>query len=141
MSVAGGIIARDTTTSWVKNTVNPKTVVIATNSMGSQYVQLLSKFSGGSANSDFNYSDPKFAIPQSVITQLNASPNVSLVDYRLVLNEHVSEIANFTLDQDTSNTFTVGGNRQGTSIVIGVNPSKLDGNWSVQGAFWVQTTL
>jgi len=138
VSVAGGIIARDTTTSWVQNTVDPKTIVIATNSMGNQYEQLLSKFSGGSANSDFNYSDPNLAIPQSVITQLSMLPLVSLIDSRLVLNEHVSEIDNFTVDPNnhsTSGTSSVGGHRQGDSIVIGVNVDKLDGTWSVAGHF------
>ena len=135
VSIAGGIIARDTTTSWVQNTINPNTVVIATNSMGNQYQQLITKFSGSSVNADFNYSDPNLAIPQSVITQLNASPSVSLVDSRLVLSEHVLEIDNFTVNPDTENTYAVGGNRQGTSIIIGVNPDTLDSTWSLESHF------
>jgi len=135
VSVAGGIIARDTTTSWVQNSINPNSVAIATMSMGTQYEQLLSKFTGSSAKADFNYSDPNFAIPQSVITQLSTSPNVVLVDSRLLLEEHVNEISNFTVDYATQNTYAVGGNRQGDSLVIGVNAPSLDGTWNIEGNF------
>ena len=72
--------------------------------MGNQYEQLLSTFSGGSVTSDFNYSDPKLAIPDSVITQLSALPNVSLVDSRLILNEHVQEVGNFSFGTTTADT-------------------------------------
>ena len=101
VSVAGGIIASGTTTSWVQQTTDKNTIAIATNSMGNQYELLLSKFSGASETGDFNYSDPKLAIPDSVITQLSALPNVSVVDTRLVLNEQVQEVGNFTFDGST----------------------------------------
>jgi ABC-type antimicrobial peptide transport system permease subunit len=135
VSVSGGVIARDTTSSWVQNTVDPNTVAIATNSMGHQYEQLLAKFSGASINADFNYSDPTLAIPQTVIDQVTALPSVSLVDTRLVLNEHVQEIGNFSFGENSDQTIFVGSNRQGYSIVIGVDPSKLVGNWNVKGQF------
>jgi apolipoprotein N-acyltransferase len=135
ISVAGGIIAKDTTTSWVQNTLNSNTIAIATNKMGTQYEQLLSKFSDGSINADFNYSESNLAIPQSVIAQLRASSNVALVDSRLVLSEHVLEINNFTVDQDTEAISAVGGNRQGNSIVVGVYPDTLDSTWSLKGDF------
>ena len=135
VSVAGGLITRDTTISWVQNSVNPNTVVIAASGLGNQYIQLLTKFSGAQINNNFNYSTSSLAIPQSVIAQLNSSPNVGLVDQRLVLDEHVSEVSNFTVDYDTQATLSVGSNRQGDSIVIGVNPSTLDGNWSLEGQF------
>ncbi len=135
VSVAGGIIARDTTTSWVQDTINPNTIAIATNGMGNQYEQLLSKFAGGKITGDFNYSDPNLAIPQTVIDQLTTLPSVSLVDTRLVVNEHVQEVYNFSFGTQSSETTLVGGNRQGDAIVIGVNPSKLAGNWSVKGQF------
>ena len=77
--------------------------------MGNQYKLLLSKFSGASETGVFNYSDPKLAIPETVIEQLSALPSVNLVDSRLVLNEQVQEIDNFTVDPDTMVTSTVGG--------------------------------
>ena len=133
VSVAGGIIASATSISWVQQTTNKNTVAIATNGMGNQYELLLSKFSGASATGVFNYSDSSLAIPESVIEQLSALPSVNVVDSRLVLNEEVHEIDNFTIDPDTMVTSTVGGNREGNSIIIGVNPDNLSGTWNVEG--------
>ena len=138
VSVAGGIIARDTTTSWVQNSIDKNALVIADNSMGNQYKLLLSKFSGTVETGNFNYSDKNLAIPQMVIKQLSALPSVSLVDSRLILKEHVQEISNFTVDYDTQITYSVGGSRQGDSIVIGVNPEKLVSTWFIQGRFLTQ---
>ena len=71
-AIAGGIIANGTTTSWVQDSVGKNTIAIAASSMGKKYEQLLSRFSGSSSLSDFNYSSPNLAIPNSVITQLSA---------------------------------------------------------------------
>jgi len=135
VSIAGGIIASNTTTSWVQKSINKNTIAIATDSMGNQYELLLSKFSGATETGNFNYSDPNLAIPESVIEQLSALPSVSLVDTRLVLEEHVQEVSNFTVNPDTEETYSVGDSRQGEAIIIGVNPEKLAGNWYVQGRF------
>jgi ABC-type antimicrobial peptide transport system permease subunit len=135
VSIAGGIIASDTTTSWVQNAVDKDTIAIAHSSMGNQYKLLLSKFSGATETGDFNYSDPNLAIPEPVIEQLNALSSVSLVDSRLIIKEHVQEVANFTIDPDTLATIPVGDSRDGDAIVIGVNPEKLASEWSIQGRF------
>ena len=135
VSVAGGIIANDTTTSWVQKTVDSDTIAIAHPSMGKQYNLLLSKFSGAKETGDFNYSDPNLAIPEAVIARLNSLPNVGLVDSRLIIQEHVTEVGNFTVDPYTSATFPVGDSREGESIVIGVDPQKLAGKWSIKGRF------
>jgi ABC-type antimicrobial peptide transport system permease subunit len=138
VSVAGGIIANGTTTSWVQNTVDKNTIAIAYNNMGNQYRLLLSKFSGATETGEFNYSDTKLAIPQTVIEQLSTLTSVRLVDTRLILKEHVKEIANFTVDYETQTTYSVGDNRQGDYLVIGVNPEKLAGAWFTQGRFLAQ---
>lgn len=137
VSIAGGIIANDTTTSWVQKTVDSDTVAIAHTSMGNQYKLLLSKFSGAKETGDFNYSDPNLAISDVVIEQLRALPSLSLVDSRLVVKEHVKEVGNFTIDPDTSATFPVGDSREGESIVIGVDPQKLASAWSIKGRFLI----
>jgi ABC-type lipoprotein release transport system permease subunit len=49
VSIAGCIIANDTTTSWVQKTLDNDTIAIAHSSMGNQYKMLLSKFSGAKA--------------------------------------------------------------------------------------------
>ncbi|MGZ4850787.1 MAG: FtsX-like permease family protein, partial [Candidatus Bathyarchaeia archaeon] len=134
-SVAGGIIARDTTTSWVQKTVDKDTIAIAHNAMGNQYRQLLFEFSGVRNTGNFDYSDSKLAIPDNIIEQLNSLHSVSLVDARLILKKHIKEVSNFTIFPDTERTVNVGDDRQGDSIVVGVNPQKLSGSWYTQGQF------
>jgi ABC-type antimicrobial peptide transport system permease subunit len=135
VSVAGGIIANDTTTSWVQKPVDSDTIAIAHTSMGNQYILLLAKFAGAKETSEFNYSDPKLAISNTVVEQLNALSSVSLVDSRLIVKEHVKEIGNFTIAPDSLATLPVGDSREGESIVIGVDPQKLARDWAIKGRF------
>jgi ABC-type lipoprotein release transport system permease subunit len=135
ISVAGGIIAKNTTESWIQNTLDSQTVVITHNSLETQYSLLLSKFVGAIDTSDFNLTDPNFAIQSNVISQLEAMSEVKMVDSRLVLYQNVSEVGNFTVVSGTSNEIFVGDSRKGQSLVIGVDPQKLVGSWSVKGRF------
>ena len=128
VSVAGGIIASGTTVSWIESPIGKNTLAIANKAMLEQYKMLLTKFSEPHENAVFNYSDPQLAIPETVIQQLKTSSAVSLVDSRLVLDEHVEEVSNFTvLGDGSSATRTVGDHRQGESIVVGVNPAEVVG--------------
>ena len=61
--------------------------------------------------------------------------SVGLVDSRLVVKEHVREVSNFTIDPDTLATYPVGDSRHGEAIIIGVDPQKTVGEWSVKGRF------
>lgn len=66
-------------------------------------------------------------------------PDIEMVDSRLVLYQNVSEVGNFTVVSGTSNMIFVGNSRKGQSLVIGVDPQKLVGSWSVKGRFLNQT--
>ena len=135
VSIAGGIIANDTTTSWVQHAVGKDTIAIAHSTMGNQYQLLLSTFTGAKETGDFNYSDPNLAVPHTVVDWLSALPSVSLVDSRLVVKMHVQEVANFTIDPDTLETYPVGDSREGDVIIMGVNPQSVAGEWSTKGHF------
>ena len=135
VSVAGGIIANQTTTSWVEQTVDKNTIVVATNSMGNEYKLLLTKFSGAKETGDFNFSDPNLGISNAVIKQLSTLQGVSVVDSRVVTKQQIQEAANFTIDPSTLSTFPVGDSREGESIIVGVNPQNLASQWSIKGRF------
>ena len=97
---------------------------------------LLSNFSKPQESLDFNYSDPKLAVPDTLVKQLKTLSSVDIVDSRLVLSKTVNEMAGFAfLGQASSSTVFVGGHRQGESIVIGVNPAELTSSWSLKGQF------
>lgn len=139
VSVAGGIIAKDTTTSWVNSTVDRNSIVVAHGSMGVQYELLLQKFSGAKDSGDYNYSDPKLTIPSTVSAGLTALSSVNSVNPRLVLYETVGEISNFTVI-DGAETY-VGDSRKGEVLIIGLDPKTTNNipskgrNLSGNGAF------
>jgi ABC-type antimicrobial peptide transport system permease subunit len=136
VSIAGGLIASGTTESWLEKTVDKNTVVVAHSSMAAQYRQLLSKFSGAASGSvDFNYSDTELAIPSAVVQQLSAISSIATVDARLVLEEHVYEVSNFTIDPETLVTYPVGDSREGDSLIVGIDPSTFTSPWALQGRF------
>jgi ABC-type antimicrobial peptide transport system permease subunit len=135
VSISGGIIASDTTQSWVENAIGKNIIVIAHNNMGAQYKLLLSKFFGAAENGDFNYLDERLAIPGTILQQLNSTPGIATVDARLILKDHVQEISNFTIDPETLVTIPVGDSREGDSLIVGVDPEKITATWSVQGRF------
>jgi ABC-type antimicrobial peptide transport system permease subunit len=135
VSIAGGVIASDTTTSWVENAIGRHTVAVAYKNMGVQYMQLLATFSGATQNDDFNYLNPEMALPDTLLQRLNALQGVENVDARLILNAHIHEIRNFTIDPETLATLPVGDNREGDSIIIGVDPQNVATSWSIKGRF------
>ena len=135
VSISGGVIANDTTKSWVENTIGKNFIVIAHNDMGAQYKLLLLKFVGAAENGDFNYLDEKLAISDAILQQLSSTSGVATVDARLILKEHVQEVGNFTIDPETLMTIPVGDSREGDSLIVGINPNKATATWFVQGRF------
>ena len=136
VSIAGGIIASNTTKSWIEKAADKNTIAIAHESMGIQYKLLMSKFSGGAEENDgFNYLDPKLGISDAFVQQLNSVAGVVTVDKRLVFEARVYEFSNFTIDPETLVTSPVGDSREGDSLIVGVDPRKVTADWSIQGRF------
>jgi ABC-type antimicrobial peptide transport system permease subunit len=133
VSIAGSIIANDTTTTRVENAVGKDTLLVAHKDMGNQYLSLLSKFSGAKEKADFNYLDPNFAIHDAALQQLNTISGIANFEKRLVCEEHIQELMNFTFSD--SATIPVGDNREVDSLVVGVEPEKVLSEWFIDGRF------
>ena len=133
VSIAGSIIANDTTTSRVENAVGKDKLLVAHKDMGDQYISLLSKFSGAEENVDFDYLDPNFAIPDAALQQLNAISGIANFEKRLVCEGHIQELMNFTFID--SATIPVGDNREADSLIVGVEPEKILSEWFIEGRF------
>lgn len=131
VSVAGGIIAKDTTTGWIEKTTSEGTVAVAYRGMGEQYELLLSKFTGAQEKANFDYSNSKLAVPSTINERLESLGSVDSVDSRLVLYERVQEISNWTVINGAN--ITVGGEREGTSLVIGLEPPEMAVDFSSKG--------
>jgi ABC-type antimicrobial peptide transport system permease subunit len=66
---------------------------------------------------------------------LNAISNVATVDARLVLEEHVYEVSNFTIDPETLVTQPVGDSREADSLTVGIDTRTFTSPWALQGRF------
>jgi ABC-type antimicrobial peptide transport system permease subunit len=131
ISVAGGIIAMDTTTEWVEKTSGTGTIAVAYGCMGSQYEQLLAKFTGTPPRGDFDYADSELALSSVVAERLEGLLSVGSVDSRLVLYMNVREISNYTA---LNGAYTViGGQREGPSLIIGLDPQVMAEDFSANG--------
>ncbi|MBT0159166.1 ABC transporter permease [Candidatus Bathyarchaeota archaeon A05DMB-2] len=125
VSVAGSIIANDTTKTWVENAVGQNVILIAHKDMVAQYKLLTSQAFIQDGSVYFDYTGENFAIPAGIFEQLNAMHDVSGVDARLILMEPVQEMSGYYIDQETQSTHSVGDNRSGISLVVGVNPDEV----------------
>jgi len=131
VGIAGGIIADQTTKSWIENAVGRDIVLIAHQDMCNQYKLLLSKFYETNDMPRIIYTDAKYSISEDILNLLSSmSSNISGIDPRLVLEMHVKEIVGYKI-----NYTEVGDSREGDSLVIGVEPEKVLSNCSLDGEF------
>ena len=136
VSIAGGIIASDTSIASIEKPIGKDTVAIGQLGMVNQFKLLIENFSQTTQqSSDFNYSNQQYAIPDTITAQLQTLNSVALIDPRLVLYEEVVEQPSLALGVSTAESHYVGGYRKGQSIVIGVEPAVCSGSWTIKGRF------
>jgi putative ABC transport system permease protein len=135
VAVAGGLIAEDTTRSWVEKAVGRNMLLIAHQDMVNQYKLLLSEFYEGQKNTQFNYTDERYIIPSNLSSQLRSLKGITGVEARLVLETRVKEIPGIIYGSSTAETTWVGDSRQGESLVVGVDPGNVLNDWSLNGRF------
>jgi ABC-type antimicrobial peptide transport system permease subunit len=135
VSLAGSNIAEETTMSWVQKASGQNVVAIAHEKMVAQYTLLQAAFMGHAENGEFNYTGQELAISYDVILRLREVTGIVGVDPRLILRERISEIANFTIDPETLATIPVGDSREGYTLLVGVEPNNVTGEWFVEGRF------
>ncbi|HVP16286.1 MAG TPA: FtsX-like permease family protein [candidate division Zixibacteria bacterium] len=135
VAVAGGLIAEDTTRSWVEKAVGRNVLLIAHPDMINQYKLLLSEFYEGQKATQFGYTDERYLIPSSLNSQLRSINGITGLDARLVLEEPVKEVPGIIFGNSTAETRTVGDDRQGESLVVGVDPGNVLNDWALNGRF------
>lgn len=135
VAVAGGIIANQTTRNWVEKAIGRDVILIAHHDMCSQYALLLSKFYEPKEEPSLNYTDEKYLIPKAILNGLNSTPEISMIDTRLILKAHILEIQNYTFNPSTGETIPVGDDREGDVIVVGIEPEKTVSEWFLDGRF------
>jgi putative ABC transport system permease protein len=131
VGIAGGIIADQTTKSWIEKAVGEDIVLIAHQDMCNQYKLLLSKFYEVKETSMINYTDERYLISEDILNRLSSMSNISGIDPRLVLEMHVEELQGYIIEEYKE----VGDSRKGNSLVIGVEPEKVLSDCFLEGEF------
>ncbi|MEM3699615.1 MAG: ABC transporter permease [Candidatus Bathyarchaeia archaeon] len=135
VAVAGGIIADQTTKSWVEGAIGKDIIVIAHQEMCNQYRLLLSKFYEVKKLSQFNYTDNKYLLSDELLSQLSQTSEIVGIDMRLIVEAKIREVPGYIFNPETGATISVGKNREGTSLVVGVEPEKVLADWFLDGEF------
>ncbi|MDH5754229.1 MAG: FtsX-like permease family protein [Candidatus Bathyarchaeota archaeon] len=135
VAVAGGIIADQTTKSWIEKAVGRDIVLIAHKDMCDQYKLLLSKFYEAKEESQFNYTDTRCLILENLLNELSSISGIIGIDQRLVLKTHVKEVQGYVIDPETAATIPVGDDREGESLIVGVEHEKVLSEWFLDGEF------
>jgi len=133
VSIAGGIIAGQTTQSWIEGAIGRNMVLVAHKDMVAQYKLMLSKFHSVQADTQFNYTEQRYLIPEDLPSQLVAISGVAGVEVRLATMAYAEEVQNYTYDPETQATVPVGSNRHGETLLVGIEPEKTLANWFAQG--------
>jgi putative ABC transport system permease protein len=134
VAIAGGLIANQTTRSWVERGVGKDIVLIAHRDTCSAYSFLLKKFYEARESPQFNYTDDRYQITEALLNRLDMLQSIR-TESRLVLEAQVKEIEGWTIDPETAVTKPVGDSRQGKSLVVGVEPQRVLGEWLLDGSF------
>lgn len=136
ISIAGGMIAWQTTGSWVERAIGKDLLLIAHKDIGSQYVSLLSKFYETNTSLAIDYANETYLIPQDLISQLGSISGKINMEQRLVLYSHIKEMPGYLIEEITEEMITVGDAREGESLIIGIQPEKVLNNWFLEGEFF-----
>jgi len=134
VAIAGGIIADQTSKSWVEKAVGRDIILIAHQDVCSQYKSLLLKFHEAGDSSQFNYTEQQYLASEGLLNQLKTMSDIH-IDARLVVEAHVKEVPGEIIDPETGTVSSVGDKREGESLIVGVEPEKVLGEWFVEGDF------
>jgi ABC-type antimicrobial peptide transport system permease subunit len=135
VAVSSGIIAGQTSKSWVEEAVGKYIVAVGHREICDRFELLLAKFYESHQAASFNYSDQKYSIPEDLADSLSSITGVATVDTRLVTETNVTEISGYLFDHDTQATVPIGDERRGESVVIGLDPAKTLNQWFLNGEF------
>jgi putative ABC transport system permease protein len=135
VGIAGGIIANQTTKSWVQNAIGTNIILIANQNITKQYISLMSKFYETEQNSPINYTDEKYLINDTLINDLTSIKGISGIEQCLVLEAPVKEIHGIIINNQTGGYTYVGDSHEGESLIIGVEPENMLSKLSVNGQF------
>ncbi len=134
VTITGGIIAEQTTISYVERAIGRNTVIIGHPIVTQKYIDLLSNFFEEKESAIIDYFNEDFFIPESLISNLNEISGITNVDPRLIFEHSVQEVPGVISDPiDPLHSLVIGGIRSGEALIVGVEPKMVINDWLLFG--------
>nr|NIQ07054.1 ABC transporter permease [Candidatus Korarchaeota archaeon] len=142
VTIAGGIIASQTTQGYVERAVGRDIVIVGHPDFTRQYVNLLSQFFEAKETESIDYLDQRYRISESLVSELRAISGVLKADPRLVLGTTVYEVQGVIIDPEEPGQYIlVGDHRSGEALVVGVQPERIINEWLIFGRVLNETDV
>lgn len=134
VTIAGGMIANQTTTSYVERAIGKDVIIVGHPTITERYVNLLSQFFEAKDMDQIDYLNSEFIISESLVQKLDNIQGVHKVDPRLILENSVREIRGIILDpvEGTKPVF-IGSDRVEDVLILGVEPENVVNEWLIFG--------
>ena len=134
VAIAGGLIANQTTTSYVERAIGTNIVILGHPTMTERYVDLLSQFFEKNELKQIDYFSSDVFISESLIAKLEQIQGVQELDSRLMLETSVREVPGVILDPvEQTKAIMIGDSRSDKALILGVKPENVINDWLIFG--------
>jgi ABC-type antimicrobial peptide transport system permease subunit len=134
VTIAGGIVANQTTASYVERAIGRNVVVVGNPTLADRYVNLLSRFFENKELEQIDYLDSEFVISESLVSKMEDIAGVNAVDPRLVLETSVREVPGVILEPvEQTSAIIIGDSRADEALILGVEPESVANDWLIFG--------
>jgi ABC-type antimicrobial peptide transport system permease subunit len=134
VTIAGGMIANQTTTSYVERAIGRNIVLVGHPTLTEHYVSLLSKFFEEKETTQIDYFSSEFFISEAVISKLENIKGVNEVDPRLILEMSVHEAPGIVVDPvEQTGAVIIGDSRSDEAMILGVKAESVVNDWLIFG--------
>jgi ABC-type antimicrobial peptide transport system permease subunit len=138
VSFVGGFVSWYTTRDYVDKAFGQNVLAIGNQQVTAQYVDLLQPTLNpqNTQINTFNFLNTDFVIDNTFIQKLTSNSQAMTVDSRLVAFAQITEIENFTIENEPINNEqhyrTIGDHRTTRSLIVGIDPEKTVNNPETQ---------
>jgi ABC-type antimicrobial peptide transport system permease subunit len=134
VTIAGGMVANQTTTSYVERAIGRNIVLVGHPTISERYVSLLSQFFEEKEMDQIDFFSSEFFTSESLISKLEQIEGVHEVDPRLILITSVREVPGIILDPvEQTGATIIGDSRSDETLILGVEPANVVNDWLIFG--------
>jgi ABC-type antimicrobial peptide transport system permease subunit len=134
VTITGGIVAHQTTASYVERAIGRNIVVVGHPTMTDRYVNLLSRFFEDKELEQIDYLDLEFVISGSLVSKIEEISGVIAVDSRVMFENSVREVPGVILESvEQTKAIIIGDSRSDEALILGVDPEKVVNDWLIFG--------